>query len=114
MFDPRERANAFLNRSRLDARQPRCCGSSQNIFDVVISAQADDLALEEDGLGPVAPEHDFVATQKATIRYIFLAAKPIYPWLAWRVARGHGIVRIDDGVIFLRLIRKHACFGTTI
>jgi len=73
---PAKAAHTFRNCRGFDTGQRRGRGRGQNIFNIVIAAQADILEAKENGLCPIAPENYFIVTQETAAGHAFLPAEP--------------------------------------
>ena len=114
VFDAREAAYARGNGGRLGAGKKSGAGRRQNIFEIVLAAQGDVGALEQEGRLTITAENKVVAVQASSGGDALQAAEPIYPRALGSILVRRGVVSIEQGGIAFQLIFEDARLGAAV
>ena len=114
MLDTGEAAHGGGDFRRSDTREKGGRTGGQNVFEIVLPAQADIGAIQQPSIFAFAPKDDLLAAQIGAADDTFRSAEPEDLRPRRRGFGGGGIVGIDYRSIVFGLILKNAPFGPRV
>ena len=114
MLDAGERANAIGDGGRFGSGEPRGDRRGENIFDVVIAAEGNFVAAQNDFFVAMIADDDLRVAHVGARSDVLLAAEPVNAGRGRDALGDLGIVGVEDGGVALALIFEHAQLGAGV